>query len=129
VHAQSLLSYLPIASFALACGGLLKSFFPSIPPKKHLITAIFTFLVLTSGVLWQQEYEHERQVRRAADEIVQVIGNDKRTYDEIIGSLRQPDYQIANDALTLLIDEGRIGSEDETPPTPVRVRLYYVRTF
>jgi hypothetical protein len=94
-----------------------------------LITAIFIFLVLTSGVLWQQEYEHERQVRRAADEIVQVIGNDKRTYDEIIGSLRQPDYQIANDALTLLIDEGRIGSEDETPPTPVRVRLYYVRTF
>jgi hypothetical protein len=72
-------------------------------------------------------------VRRAADEIVRVIGNDKRTYEEIIGSLRQPDYQVVITALTLLIDEQRIGSEDTTlidkPPRPLRFRLYYVRSF
>jgi hypothetical protein len=130
----SLLSYLPVASFALAAGGLaVRLFFPSGPAKQTLIAAILCFLVLTCGVLWQQDAEQRKQVRRAADEIVRVIGNDKRTYEEIIGSLRQPDYQVVITALTLLIDEQRIGSEDTTlidkPPRPLRFRLYYVRSF
>jgi hypothetical protein len=134
VHAHTLLSYLPIASFALASAGVVVKFFPpSVPAKQHLITAILIFLMLTCGVLWQQDHEHEKEVRRAANDIIEIIGNDKRTYDEIIGSLRQPDYQVDNDALTLLIDENRIGSEDDTiadkPPSPLRVRRYYVRTF
>jgi hypothetical protein len=129
-----LLSYLPIASFALAASGLaIRFFFPSGPAKQQLIAAVLFFLVLTCGVLWQQDSEQRKKVRRAADEIVKVIGNDKLTYEEIIGSLRQPNYQVVNTALTLLIDEQRIGSEATTiidkPPRPLRLRMYFVRSF
>lgn len=129
-----LLSYLPIASFALAAGGLaIRFFFPSGPAKQTLIAAVFIFLVLTCGVLWQQDFEQRKQVRRVAVEITNVIGNDKRTYEEIVGSLRQPDSRVVDDALTLLIDEQRVGSDDITitdkPPRPLRVRMYFVRSF
>jgi hypothetical protein len=74
----SLLSYLPIASFALAAGGLaIRLFFPSGTATQTLIIAVLIFLVLTCGLLWQQDSAHRKQVRRAADEIVKVIGNDK----------------------------------------------------
>jgi hypothetical protein len=130
----SLLSYLPVASFALAASGLaIRFFFPSGSAKQTLIAAVLIFLFLTCGLLWQQDSAQRKQVRRAADEIVKVIGNDKRTYEEIVGSLRQPSYQVVTTALTLLIDEQRIGSEDTTiidkPPRPLRLRVYFVRSF
>jgi hypothetical protein len=130
----SLLSYLPIASFSLAAGGLaIQFFFPSRPAKQTLIAAVLIFLVLTCGVLWQQDFEQRRQVRRVAADITKVIGNDKLTYDEIIGSLRQPDYRVVDDALNLLIDEQRVGSEpiiiEDKSPRGVRVRVYFVRSF
>jgi len=75
IATDSPLVYLPIASFALAAGGLaIRFFFPSGPAKQHLIAAVFIFLILTCGVLWQQGCEQDRQVRRVAVDITKVIG-------------------------------------------------------
>jgi len=130
----TLLSYLPVASFALAAGGLAVRFFaPSGPAKQTLIAAVLIFLLVTSGLLWRQDWEEKRQVREAADEIIRIVGNEKRTYEDILAGLRQPNYQVANGAIDLLVDEKRLGSEDATiidkTDKPFRVRLYYVRSF
>jgi hypothetical protein len=76
--------------------------------------------------------EEKQRVRGVGDEIVSVIGNEKRTYEEILGDLQQPNYEVANAALALLIKEQRIGSENTTitdkSDKQFRVRLYFVRT-
>ena len=130
----TILSYLPVASFALAAGGLAVRFFaPSGPAKQTLIAAVFLFILVASGLLWQQDWEEKRQVQRAAIEIISIVGNEKRTYEEIVAGLRQPNYQVANRAIDLLIDENRLGSEEATiidkTDRVFRVRLYYVRSF
>jgi hypothetical protein len=132
--ALPLLSYLPLASVAIAAGGLAVRFFwPSGPAKQTLIAACFIFLLLMSGLLWQQQCVQQRQMRRVANEIVTVIGNDKRTYDDILFGLRRPNYALANAAIDLLVDEERIGSEGtiivDKSDRAFQVRLYFVRTF
>ncbi len=129
------LSWIPIASFAIAAGGLAVRFFwPSGPARLTLIAALFIFLLLMSGGLWWQQWEEERRVRRAADEIVAIIGNEKRSYEEILSGLRLPNYRVANAAIELLIHQERIGSQgativDKKDEKPFLIRLYFVRTF
>lgn len=130
----TILSYLPVASFAIAAGGLAVRFFaPSGPAKQTLIAAVLLFLLVTSGLLWRQDWEEKGQVQKAAAEIVGIIGNEKRTYEEIVAGLRQPNYQVANRAIDLLIDENRLGSENATiidkADKVFHIRLYYVRSF
>jgi len=130
----SLGSLLPAASFAIAAGGLaVRLFWPSGPAKQTLIAASFIFLLLASGLLWRHQLQEERRARETGEDIVTIIGNEKRTYDEILSGLRQPDYRIANAAIDLLIGEKRIGSDGATctdkSHNTFRVRLYFVRTF
>ena len=129
------LSYVPIASFAIAAGGLaVRMLWPDGTAKKHLIAACLFFLLVASGALWWQQHDDEVRVRRAADELVAIMGNETRTYDEIVSGLRLPDYRVVNAAIELLIREQRIGSEgatiiDKSDDRPRLVRLYFVRTF
>lgn len=127
-------TYLPLASFALAAGGLVVRFFvPSGPAKQTLIAAVLIFLFLASGLSWRKNWELRKQVRKVAEEIVQTIGNEKRTYEEILDKLLQPDYQVMRRASDLLIREKRIGSEEITITSnsekQFHIRLYFVRTF
>lgn len=128
-------SLLPIASFSIAAGGLIiRLFWPEGPAKKHLIAACLIFLLATSGALWWQQRNEEAEIRRAANDIVALMGNETHTYDEIVLGLRNPDYRVFNAALELLIREQRIGSEgatitDKRDDRSRRVRLYFVRTF
>jgi|ERR1017187_7793402 hypothetical protein len=129
------LSLIPIASFSIAAGGLVvRLFWPDGPAKKHLIAACLVFLLATSGALLWQQRDDEAKVRRAADDIVAIMGNETHTYDEIVLGLRLPDYRVVNAALELLIREQRIGSEgatitDKRDDRSRLVRLYFVRTF
>jgi len=129
------LSLIPIGSFAIAAGGLAVRFFwPSGPAKQHLIAASFVFLLLMSVGLWWQQRNEENLVRKTADEVVMIVGNGKRTYEEIVTALRQPDYRIANAAIELLVRQQRVGSEgatviDKDDERRFFVRLYFVRTF
>ena len=130
----SLEAYLPVASFALAAGGLVVRFFvPSERAKQTLIAAVLIFLLLATGLLWRKDWELRQQVREVAEEIVQTVGNEKRTYEEILDDLRQPNYQVTSLAIDLLIREKRIGSEEtmivDKADKQFRVRLYYVRSF
>ncbi len=132
---DSPLSLIPMASFAIAAGGLVvRLFWPDGPAKKHLIAACLLFLLVMAGALWWQQWDAEVKVREAADEIVANMGNATPTYDEILSGLRQPDYRVVNAAIELLIREKRIGSQpatiiDKKDDHPIVVRLYFVRTF
>ncbi len=124
-----------MASFAIAAGGLIvRLALKDGTAKKHIIAACLVFLLVTSGTLWWQQRDDEVRVRKAADEIVAIMGNETRTYDEIVLGLRLPDYRVVNAAIELLIREQRIGSEgatiiDKRNERARLVRLYFVRTF
>jgi len=127
-------SYLPVASFALAAGALAVRFLvPSGTAKQALIAALLIFLVIASGIQWRNDWKEKQQVREVAEEIVNIIGNDKRTFEDILTDFRQPNYQIASAAIDFLIEEQRIGSEAATiidkSDRQYRTRLYFVRSF
>jgi hypothetical protein len=129
----SLISLLSVASFAIAAGGLAVRFFwPAGPAKQHLTAASFIFLLLVSvSLVWQQGKE-EAEVRRTADDIVKAMGSEKCTFEDILPRLQQPNYQIAKEAIDLLVDEKDIGFEtlsSEESGEPHQIRLYHVRAF
>jgi hypothetical protein len=124
--------YLPIASFALAVGGLAVRFSVRSGPAKQLIIAVLSFLALSSAFQWHQDWLRTRQVRATGNEIIGVVGNDKLTYEDIIAKLRLPDSRLVSAAIELLISEERLGSEAVTildkADRLFRLRLYFVRS-
>jgi hypothetical protein len=125
---------LSIASFAMASAGLVVRVAMKEGPAKHVcIVAAFIFVLLFSGALVQQQWAERREIRKAADEIVRIIGNGRRTYEDVVAGLRSPNHQTTNGAMEMLLDEQRVGSDEavitDDAGNPLRVRLYFVRTF
>jgi hypothetical protein len=130
----SVLTFLPLASFAIALAGVLVRLSPfSQSAKAHILSACLVFLLLSSGLIWFEQNREQRQILKTAVEIRSVIGNDKKTYDEISSSLRRPNYIVAERAVEKLLSEGWIRSElvEVSDKTAVahRVRLYFVIRF
>lgn len=132
---DSIFSLIPLASFSIAAGGLaVRLFWPEGTAKKHLIVACLVFLLLTSASLWWRQFDEQVRIRKAAGEIMAVMGNETRTYEEILLGLRQPEYRIVNAAIGLLHREQRIGSDtvpiiDKNDDRHRLVRLYFARAF
>ena len=75
-------NYLPIAGFAIAAGGLLvRLFAPAGPARETLIVASLIFLLLGAAFTWQKNRVKNQLVKDTASQIIQIIGNDKKTYD------------------------------------------------
>ncbi len=131
----SFLVYLPVASFALAAGGLcVRLFVPAGPARQTLVAAVLIFLVLSSGLVWRQDQECKRQIVEIAENIVRILGNEKRTYEQIAAGLRNQSYYTTNAAIDLLLREKRIGIEvptiiDRDSEKSYQITLFYVRTF
>jgi hypothetical protein len=129
----SLEAYFAAADFALATGGIAIDMLVRPPrAKRRLIVTVLVFLVLSCGLQWEQEWSRRRQVRIVADEIVGVLGGEKRTYDDIADSVHEPDRRLVDAALDLLLKEKRLESEETTitdkADEQFRVRLYFVRS-
>ena len=125
---------LSIASFALAIAGLAVRFFlPDRPAKHTLIAAVLIFILIISSASIFKIWEENKEIQRAAEDVVRIIGNEKRTLEDILADFRQPDYKIISDAIDLLIEEERVGSKVLTfsidGQNKVRARLYFVRSF
>ena len=125
---------LSIASFALAIAGLIVRFFlPDRPAKHTLIAAVLIFILIISSASLFKIWEEDKEIQSAAEDILRIIGNEKRTFEDILADFRQPDYKIISDALDLLIEEKRVGSKILTfsidEQNGGRARLYFVRTF
>lgn len=131
----SLLLYLPIASFALAIGALVAKFTEkSVGARSQLITAILVFLILASGATGFLVWDEGARTRALANEIVDVIANQQRTYDEILAEIKNPDRASIASAMELLDAQQRVGSRttaivSKSDNRIFRVRTYYVRTF
>jgi hypothetical protein len=132
---SSLLTYLPVASFALAAAGLgVRVFVPTGPARQTLLAAVLVFLVLASGLIWRQEQNCKEQIGELATDIIRLLGNEKRTYEQIVAGLRNQTYYKTNAALDLLLREKRIGTEsptivDQDSRKNYQITLFYVRTF
>ena len=129
------LLYLPLASFALSVGALVAKFYEkSAGAIAQLGTALILFLIFasaTTGIILFRERSHTEAL---ADEVVVIIGNHKKTYDEILTEVKNPNRASLAIALELLDSEKRIGTEIATfvakeDEKTYRVRTYYVRTF
>ena len=126
-------AYLPLASFALAAGALaVRLIWRGGRARETLIAACLIFILLASGLHWRRTMEIRQHTRKVAEEIVKVIGNEKKTYEDILYGLRQPDSQVTMRALDLLIAQERVGSEPKTlidkADNDFHIRLYFVRT-
>lgn len=132
---NSLLLYLPIASFALAVGTLVARFAErSSGARPHLITALLVFLVLSLAATGVATFVERGRIHSLADEIISVIGNRQKTYDEILFETRSSRGASVAVAIELLERHRRIGSEITTltskgDDASHRVRMYFVRTF
>lgn len=129
-----LISIVTIADFAIGASGLIVLFFVPSKPVKQTLVALCIFLFLTSGLLIWHKREEKSRIRAVAEEIVNIIGNEKKTIEEILSGLQHPDYRVANAAIELLLNEKRIGSQvttitDKNTEESHFIRLYFVRTF
>lgn len=130
----SILAYLPVASFAIALGGLLVRFFiPVGPARQTAIVAALLFLMLASAVVWRQDHQCKQQIEQVADDVVRILGNRKLTYEQIVANIRNPTYLKINAGIDLLIQQERIGTElatvtDRDTGNAYQVTLFYVRT-
>ena len=131
---SSIVAYLPVASFAIALGGLLvRLFIPAGPARQILVVAALLFLVLASAVIWNEDHRCRQQIEQVADDVVRILGNQKLTYEQIVANIRNPIYFKTNAALDLLIQQKRIGTElatltDRDTGGVYQISLFYVRT-
>lgn len=129
-----ILAYLPVASFALALGGLLVRFFvPAGPARQTAVAAVLIFLLLASALVWRRDQLCKQQIEQAAEEILRILGNQKLTYEQIILNTRNPTYFKLNAAIDVLFYQRRIGTEvvavtDRDRGATYQISLFFVRT-
>lgn len=134
-YLATLLVFLPIASFALAVGTLVARIkLQEKGARPHLVTALIVFAGVASLATVLVLYAERLRIARLADDVVTVIGNSRKTYDEILIEVKSPAGASLPVALDLLDKEQRIGSQVSTITSKAddkeyRVRIYFVRTF
>lgn len=113
----SLLTYLPVASFSLAAGGLgVRFVYPAGPARQSLLAAVLIFIVVASGLVWYESRECKKRISEVAEDVLHILGNEKRTYEQIVLGLglRNQNYYQTNASLDLLLHEKRIRTEVPT---------------
>ena len=126
---------LPIASFALAVGTLVSKYRQDRRgAKSHFLTALIIFLVLGTGATATTTWLEWSRLNSLSDEVVNIIGNEQKTYDEILAQVRRPERSSLYRALDHLESQERIGAEvraiiNKADDRVSSVRLYSVRTF
>ena len=60
---MSMEKLLPIASFAMALGGLVRLFLPPDRTKEAVLATVISFLMLLSGFAWYQSSRHAQRVK------------------------------------------------------------------
>jgi hypothetical protein len=96
-----------IAGLALALGALAETLWLHSKTKIVLVVTV-SLLIMLSSFAVLLSWQHERQVEMTSQDILNVIGPDVKTFDQVFHSLFQPEFPIANEAMGRLIKEGRI---------------------
>jgi hypothetical protein len=99
--------------------------------KRILVAVTFTTLIVGSVFVGYQSYSYGRIVARVADDIVAVLGNQPRTFEEVYEALFETDVAVANEALDRLVRSQRVAqtivtlTEENRRADHHRVRVYY----
>lgn len=130
----SLEKLLPIGSFAIALAGLIiRLICPSGPRKETMIVTVISFLALMTGVALHEAHQHDQRVHAVSKEIVTIIGNDIKTFDQVYEALFKVDFAVANEAIDILVASNKVGHKflelHDDSGDRIRVRGYYVRSF
>ncbi len=123
--------WLPIASFAIALGGLARLLLPQRKTRDVVLTTVITALLLLSGVTVYRTHRHAQRVRTVSREIVALLGDDVRAFDQLYEALYYVEAPVVNEALDDLIARGRVGHRvlelRDYQGATFRVRGYYAR--
>jgi hypothetical protein len=113
-------------------GLLVRIFWPSESQKEALIGAVIVFLTILGFVSLYEKYQHERLIERVSMDVVSIIGNDTKTFEQINEALFKAAYTDASEAIDRLVTTGRVGHTlldlQDTYGNRYRVRGYYVRS-
>ena len=124
--------FLPIASFAIALGGLVRLFRPASKTKEVVMATVIASLTLLSGLTVYQVYRHEQRVTTVSREILVLLGDDVKAFDQLYEALYYVEARVVNEALDDLIVHGKIGHKvlelRDYQGATFRVRGYYAKS-
>ena len=123
---------LPVASFTIGLGGLVRLFRPAGKTKEVVIATVIASLTLLSGITVYQVYRHEQGVKAVSQEILVLLGDDVKAFDQLYEALYYVEVRVINEALDDLIAHGKVGHKllelRDYQGATFRVRGYYAKS-
>lgn len=128
---MSIETFLSIASFAIAVGGLVPVFFFKNRRKEVALTVVVAALFVTSGVALYRLYQHEQLIGRVQAEILGTLSHDTLTFDQLYQELHYRPFPLVNEALFRAVENGVVGHrviEFQREGMMLAVKGYYVES-
>jgi len=122
-------TFLAIASFALSLGGILPVFFLREQRKAVVLAMVIAALIGTTGATLIRLYKHEQLISRIQQEVINELGRETLTFDQLYIDLHYVPFPVLNEALFRAVEEKRVAHriiEFQKDATIVPVRGYYV---
>lgn len=123
---------LAVISLAIAIGGFIPIFFMHDRKKEIALTMVLATLIVLSGITYIRGHQHQQRVKSVSVEIVEKLGVDCRTFDQLYEQLYYPDFLILSEALENLIKDGQVGHKilevRDDRGENYRVKVYYLRS-
>lgn len=121
-------TFLSIASFAIALGGLLPVFLLKDRKKDLALVIILGILIGTTSLTLHQAYQHEVMIDRVKEEILQELAYDTLTFDQLYLELHYIPFTVVSEALFQAVEQGVVEHrmiEFQKDAKIVQVRGYY----
>ena len=102
-------TFLSIASFAIAVGGLVPIFFFKDRKREIALAVIVAALVATSEVALYRAYQHDQLIGRVQEDIIAKLYRNTWTFDQLYEELHYVPFPVVNEALFHLVERRVVG--------------------
>ena len=101
--------FMTVISFTAAVVGLIALVLPKGEQKKILFIVIVTLIVSTTGLTVYQQLQHQAEIKAVQKEIIEVLDTHIYTFDQIYQQVHLKPFNLVNEALYDLVDNGKVG--------------------
>ncbi len=111
-------TFLSIASFSISVGGLVAVFVVKDNRKRAIVCGVVVAVItVTSGIALYSSYQHERQVDRIQQQMLELLSSEAFTFDDLYQNIYPPvSHKILREALYAGIEKDLVGYQ------PVRLQ-------